>query len=320
MSERKTRFADFCQNNYVPLHLQPWWLDAVCDSRGWDVCLSENGSGTVTGIWPYFLQRRFGLAFVRQPLLSAYGGPWLAYPAGSELHSLKRSEFEKKTLDELYGQLPRTVFFQQNMHPAVQNWLPLCWAGFRQSTRYTYIFNDLSDLEKAKAGFKNTLRTDLKKAGQAIEIYREDDACALLFQLHEMSFLRKNRRPPYSFQVFQGLHAALRQRGQTAVFIARDRQNGAPHAALSLAFDAQRASVLLTGADPAFKTHCAVWGLFWEAMEFCAEKGLSLDFEGSMERDIERGFRSFGAQLTPYHRIWRAGNRLLEMAYLLRGY
>ena len=320
VTERKTRYADFCQNNYIPLHLQPWWLDAVCGESAWDVSLSINGSGAITGVWPYYLQRRFGQSFVRQPPLTSYGGPWLVYPDHPKFRSLKRSEFEKMVFDELIKHLPKTVFFQQNMHPDVQNWLPLCWAGFRQTTRYTYIFKDLSDLEKTKAGFKNTLRTDLKKARNAAEICREDNAEALLFQLHEMSFQRKKRRPPYSFHTFRRLYEAALQRGQSAIFIARDRRSATPHAGLCLVFDARRASVLLTGADPAYKTHCAVWGLFWEAMQFCSEKGLSLDFEGSMERDIERGFRAFGAQLTPYHRIWKAGNRWAEMSYLLRGH
>jgi hypothetical protein len=312
--ERKIRYANFCQNFYVPLQLQPWWLDALCSAEDWEVCLATDGGGAITGAWSYYPTRRFGLTFIQQPPLTAYGGPWLRYPANPQ----KLPEFEKKVFDELAKQLPGAAFFQQNFHPDIQNWLPLYWAGFRQTTRYSYIFNDLSDLEKIQAGFKNTLRTDLKKANQAADMCREDDATTLLFQLHEMSFQRKNRRPPYSFESFQRLYSALAERRQSAIFIARDRRSNAPHAALCLVFDERRASVLLTGADPAFKTQCAVWGLFWEAMQFCSERGLSLDFEGSMERDIERGFRAFGAQLTPYHQIWKAGNRMLEMAYLMR--
>lgn len=274
----------------------------------------QEHSGSVAGAWPYFLAARLGASVVRQPPLTAYGGPWFCYPNNPK----KRTEFEKKAFDELGKQLPRLAFFQQNFHPDIQNWLPLYWSGFKQTTRYTYIFSDLSNLEKIRDGFKNTLRTDLKKSEKAVEIQRDDGAAALLFQLHEKSFLRKNRRPPYAFEVFQRLHSALSARHQSAIFIAHDRHLRVPHAGLCLAFDERRASVLLSGADPIFKTHCAAWGLLWEAMQFCSEKGLSLDFEGSMERDIERGFRAFGAQLTPYHQIWKAGNRLLDLAYRFR--
>jgi hypothetical protein len=316
VTEHKTRYADFCQTNDVPLHVQPWWLDAVCGAEAWDVCLAADGGGAVLGVLPYFKTRRFGLTVVLQPPLTTYGGPWLRYPNNADLKPQRRYDFEKRVFDELLRQLPRSAFFQQNFHPDVQNWLPFHWAGFRQTTRYTYIFDDVSDLEKIRASFKNTLRTDLKKAERATEIQREDDAVELLFHLHQLSFLRKNRHPPYSFDIFQRLHAALNERGQSACFIARDRRSNAPHAGLYLVFDNRRANVLLTGNAPAFKTHSAVWGLFWEAMQFCSERDLSLDFEGSMERGIERGFRAFGARLTPYHQVWKAGNKWLEQAYL----
>lgn len=301
------------------MHLQSWWLDAVCADGEWDVCLATDGSGKILGAMPFFKTRRFGFSVVQQPPLTAYGGPWLNYP--QNLKPQKRLDFEKKVFDDLIRQLLRTAFFQQNFHPDVQNWLPFHWAGFRQTTRYTYIFNDLGDLEKIKAGFKNTLRTDLKKAEQAVEIFQKNDSTGLLFQLHEMSFSRKNRCPPYSFETFRRLHSALAERRQSAIFIARDRRSNVPHAGLCLAFDERRASILLTGADPAFKSSCAVWGLSWEAMKFCSERGLSLDFEGSMERHIERGFRAFGARLTPYHQIWRAGNRVVEgVIKVIRGH
>lgn len=298
------------------MHLQPWWLDAVCGEGEWDVCLATDGGGKILGAMPFYKTRRFGFSVIQPPPLTSYAGPWLHYPPN--LKPQKRLDFEKKAFDELIRQLPRTAFFRQNFHPDVQNWLPFHWAGFRQMTRYTYIFNDLSDLEKIKMGFKNTLRSDLKKAEQAAEIRREDDRPDLLFQLHSMSFQRKNRRPPYSFETFQRLHSALAERQQSAIFVARDWRSNAPHAGLCLAFDERRAAVLLTGADPAFKSSCAAWALLWEAMKFCSERRLSLDFEGSMERDIERGFRAFGAQLRPYHQIWKAGNKTLELAFLLR--
>lgn len=311
VSERKTLYADFCRTHYAPMHHQPWWLDAVCADGDWDLCLATDGSGAVLGILPFYRTRRFGLCVIQQPPLTAYGGPWLNCPPN--LKPQKRLDFEKKVFDDLIRQLPRTAFFQQNFHPGVQNWLPFHWAGFRQTTRYTYIFNDLGDLEKIISGFKNTLRTDLKKAENAVEIRRDDTAAELLFQLHTLSFRRKNRHPPHTFATFHRLHTALAEHRQSAIFIARDRHSNVPHAGLCLAFDARRASVLLTGTDPAHKSSCAVWGLFWEAMRFCSEKNLSLDFEGSMERDIERGFRAFGAQLTPYHQIWKAGNRPIEI-------
>ena len=118
-------------------------------------------------------------------------------------------------------------------------------------------------------------------------------------------------------EVCRRLHAALLQRGQVACWLALDRHSGEPHAGLCVAYDTRRAGILLTGTDPAHKSASAIWLLFWEAIVFCLEKQLSLDFEGSMDRNIERGFRAFGADLVPYHSIWRPGNRVLDIAYRL---
>jgi len=296
------------------MHLQPWWLDAVCRGGAWDVCLATDKGNGMSGALPYFIRRRWGLRIIGQPPLTSYGGPWLCPPEDTYPPSHKRANAEKKLLETLIRELPKVGFFQQNFRPEIAAWLPFYWAGFQQTTRYTYLFSDLSDVETIRAGFKNTLRTDIKKAARHVRVIREPDVAAV-WQLHLKSFMRKGRRPPYNFETFRSLHEALAERDRSACFIARDLATNAPHAALCLAFDERRASVLLTGQDPAYKSFSAVWLLFWEAIKFCSERGLSLDFEGSMEKDIERGFRAFGAQLTPYHRVWKAGNRLLDLVY-----
>lgn len=314
----KTCYAEFCKLTAVPPHLQPWWLDAVCGPQHWNVCLAADGNGRTIAALPYYIRRRMGLKVIQQPPLSSYGGPWLLYPARSGIKGYNRYGFEKKIFEELIRQLPEVALFQQNFYPDIENWLPFCWAGFCQTTRYTYTFESIDDPEKIRAGFKNTLRTDLKKAEQAVTVFCETDSAALLYGLHEQSFARKNTRPPYTFDTFNRLHRALVERGQSRCYIARDRQTSAAHAGLYLVFDETRAYVLLTGTDPVFKKSSAVWLLFWQAILFCAEKGIGLDFEGSMERDIERGFRAFGAPLVPYHRVWRAHNRLLDFALRFR--
>ncbi|MBK7938814.1 MAG: GNAT family N-acetyltransferase [Lewinellaceae bacterium] len=315
MSERKTRYAEFCRSHYVPLHFQPWWFDAVCLRGAWDVCLATEASGDISGVLPYYISGYPGLKTVQQAPLTSYGGPWLPPPVRPEPNPYKRSKVEKKIFETLIGQLPHSAFFQINFRPDVTNWLPFYWAGFRQTTRYTYLFADLHDPDKVWAGFKNTLRTDIRKAMKAVEVRTEPSDFCSVFRLHERSFHRKNLHPPYTFPIFQNLHEAASARSQSACFMAYDQKSGAPHAGLYLVFDTHAAFVLLTGQDPAFKSASAIWLLFWEAIKFCAEKGLTLDFEGSMNKNIERGFRAFGAQLTPYHQVFKAGNRFVELVY-----
>lgn len=310
MTGDKTRYFEFCQTVYVPLAFQPWWLDAVCGPDRWQVALAADKGENITGAMPYYLTRRWGLPVVQMPPFTAYAGPVFRYPQQRGFRESGRQTFEHKVLAELIPQLPRTAFFVQHFHPGISDWLPFYWAGFRQTTRYTYTLPDTSDLEIIYAGLKNTVRTDLKTAARYIAVEQTNDP-ALLFQLNTLSFARKGLRQSYSFSVFERLYGALAERGHSLGFVARDLQTGAPHAGLYLAFDGQQASVLLAGFDPALGIQSrALHALYWEAIRFCSERGLGLDFEGSMERGIEHVFRAFGGQRVPYMRVWRAGNRV----------
>ncbi len=319
MTESKAQYLEFCANGYVPLHLQPWWLDAVCLPAVWDVALVTDGSGTVIGAMPWYKKIRWGLPVVQMPPLTTYAGPWLRYPDEPNFKLQSCYAFEKKVCTELIQQLPKRAFFLQNFRPELDNWLPFYWEGFRQSTRYTYVFEDTKDLEAITAGMKNTLRSDLKKAAKLVVYQHENDAWKTVLQLNALSFQRKNMRQPYSSNTFERLHNALAERQQMACFLARDLVSGAVHAALYLAFDGKQAVVLLTGIDTEHKASCAIYGLFLEAIKFCSERSLSLDFEGSMDAGIAHSFRAFGAKQQPYFQVWKAGNKFLELVFQWRG-
>ena len=319
MKERKALYLQFCQSTYIPLHLQPWWLDAVCTPDRWDVVLVKDGGGTVIAAMPYFRKRRWGLWVVQQAPLTTYAGPWIRYPEEPNFKLQSRYSFEKKVFAQLIAQLPRTAFFLQNFRPEIENWLPFYWDGFQQTTRYTYIFDNTANVDDITAGMKNTLRSDLKKAAKAAIGIQEDDAAEIVFQLNALSMQRKNLQPSFDYTIFQRLHNTLAEHGQMACFIARDRVSGEPHAGLYLTCDAKQAYVLLTGIQPKHKGTCAVYSLFMEAIKWCGERGLSLDFEGSMQPEIEHIFRSFGARQQAYFQVWRARDRFLEwLFYMLR--
>jgi hypothetical protein len=296
-------YAEFCRQHALPLHFQPWWLDAVCTGGEWGACLAATAGGEAVGVLPWYRTRRYGLPVVIQPPLTAYAGPWLTYPSNPGFKLSSRYGFEQKIYADLIGQLPRAAFFRQSFHPECTNWLPFYWKGFRQTTRYTYRFDTIPALVELRAGFRASLRTDLRKAGRLSEAERDDTAGRLLFDLHRQSFGRQGKSPPYDEELFLRLLRALSSRGQAAIFIARGRAGAEPHAGLCLAFDRRQASVLLTGTAPAGKRSGAVYSLLWEALAFCRERGLALDLEGSMNPAIEYSFRGLGAPLTPYFQV-----------------
>ncbi len=261
--------------------------------------------GGVCGVLPYYRTRRLGVIPVIQlPPLTAYAGPWVHYPSNTGLKKNSRYGFEQEVLQQLIRQLPRVPFFHQTFRPEIQNWLPFYWSGFRQTTRYTYRLRVTEPLSTLYTELKNTVRTDLRKAEARTQVSQEEEP-AIVFELNSRSFARKQRAQPYSREVFLQLHNALRERGQARCLIAREPHTQTPQAGLYLAFDNREAAVVLAGFDPAHRAARAMTALYWEAIRFCSEKGLQLDFEGSMHPGIESFFRAFGGDLTPYFRVWK---------------
>lgn len=317
-TERTKIYAEYGRSNYLPLPLQAWWLDAVCGEGNWDAALATDGNGRVTGLVPYWTTRRWRLPVVQLPPFSAYAGPWLHYPADADFRLSSRYSFEQRTMAALIAALPRPVFFTQNFHPSITNWLPFHHAGFRQTTRYTYILDKIEDAELVFRQFKNPLRLKLRKAAEATEVLRDDSAADLVLRLNTCSFRRKKLAPPQHAAAFARLHEALVRRNQCAVFIARDRRDGSPHAGLYLAFDERQASAKLAGFVPERGAYCGLYGLYREAIVFCAERGLSLDFDGGMDAGVGQVFRAFGASMVPFFQVWRGRDRWLEALYALR--
>ena len=105
----KEQYAEFCQHQPdMPVMMQPWWLEAVCAGKEWDVMLfterdlqpeswwaklrgkrEEEGAKTtslkeqglrtdqVVAVLPYMLHKRLGYRFIVMPQMTMFGGAWM---------------------------------------------------------------------------------------------------------------------------------------------------------------------------------------------------------------------------------------------------
>jgi len=293
----------------LPLYFQPWWLDAVVGEKGWNAVLSRDRGGDLTGVWVYCERRVGGLSVIEMPKLTAYSGPLFFYPTNLTTTEA-RYAFEKKVLQELLVQLPRVAFFYQEWHPDIQNWLPAYWDGYQQTTHYTYLLENLQDLNRIFEGFRSNVRTHIRKAEKTIRIVASDDVEAL-FSLYRLSLSRQGKKPQVSFAALQGVDEVLRIRQQRLLLLAED-ESGQYHAGMYLTYDHKSAYYLLSGTDPSLRSSGALYLLVWSAIQQCSRLGLSFDFEGSMLEPVEEVFRGFSGKLTPHYKVVRAQNRLLE--------
>jgi len=292
------RYRQFAQQSpTLPLCFQPWYLDAVTEEGRWGVVLAEN-NGAIRGVWPYFLKRKFGIAYITMPHFTKWMGPWLVPDTARRLNE------EHRLIEELRSQLPKVARIQINCHPELRNWLPLYWTGFRQTTLYTYTL-DITDLGHLQHGMNRNIARNIKKAAEVVQV-SPDGSFEAFFEINRLSFLRQQLEPAFSLTKMKTHLEALQQHHAVRLFFARDAQ-GRLHGAAALTWDRERAYYHLSGDDPALRGSGAGILLIWEAIKFAHETlGLkTFDFEGSMMPSVEALRRQFGAVQEPYFRVWR---------------
>lgn len=290
----------------MPLYFQPWWLDAACGPERWGACVATDRGGEVTGLLPYHLKKRMVLPFVQMPPLTPYSGPLFFYPDHPDRRPYSQYTFEKKVSESLIAQLPRSVRFCQHFRPEVANWLAFQQAGFRQTTRYTFVIHTADkSIEELAQQTKSSVRNHLKNARQHLAVTVENDTAPDLFDRFCEHLRQKNLPPPCALPVFLRIHEAATAREQALCFVARDTLSRGVQAGLYLTLEPRRAGVLWSVVTPEGRATGALTLLLWAAVSTARQSGRTLDLEGSMDPGVEHLYRSLGGTMMPYFRVWK---------------
>lgn len=275
---------------------QPWWLDAVAPDS-WDAVEIER-DGKLVARLPYLYSKgRLGL-HLGMPMLSQTLGPWITPMEGKASKKFGR---EKDLMFELIEKLPDYAYFAQNFHYSVTNWMPWHWKGFEQTTRYTYLLDDLDDHDALFQGFDTKIRGDIRKAGKQVEVSGDvtlDD----FLELNAKVFQRQGMDMPYRPELVRRIDDACKERSCRKILMAKDSQ-GRGHAAAYIIWNDQSAYYLLGGSDPGLRNSGATSLVLWEAIKFASGVTQVFDFEGSMLESVERYVRAFGGVPKPYFNI-----------------
>lgn len=305
---KKEIYKDWCAKHpEIPLFLQYDWMNCVAKSQQWDVAL-VGSKNDVQAFMPYFKKRKLQFEIITVPPLTPYIGPWIHYPEGQK--EATRLSYEKKMMEQLIDQLPKTDKFIQYFHPEITNWLPFYWAGFEQSTRYTYVLNDLSSTDLLYQELQGNIRREIAKASKSLSIV-ESDSVDTLHQLKLKNYQAKGKELNYSEAYFIRIVKTLQKKEACKIWIAEKDDKAV--ASLLVTWDADSAYYLAGAADIEYKNSGAMSLLMWTAIQFSAGVTNKFNFEGSMVEPIERFFRSFGAKQTPYFEIRKTDSGLLKL-------
>jgi hypothetical protein len=318
MKSNKDYYHEFCkQEQGIPIFLKDWWLDAVCVEGPWDAALVTGaGNGKIKAVMPYYqVKGRLGHHYLTMPRLTQFMGPWINYPGGQK--TSRKLSYEKEVLKALILQLPQFDSFSQNFHYSVTNWLPFYWQGFSQSTGYTYVLEDLTDLDALFNNFRSNIRREIRKAEKQVTVKPDNDV-EKFYHMACKTYTRQDLTFPLSLEFMMRVDTACETNECRRIFFAVDN-NGQVHASVYIVWDTVNAYHLISGADPQLRTSGATSLLMWEAIQFAASITKKFDFEGSMIQPIERFFSSFGPVQKPYFRISKVNSRFLRLKKCIFG-
>lgn len=299
--EEYQQICDRCTN--IPIYSQYWWMEAVCAGKSWDVVITHDSNGTVTATLPYLLGSKLGQRFIVMPPLTQTNGICYHYPANTSEH--ERLAFEKKWGFEVINRIKQLKIdlYLQNFSPAVSNWLPFYWAGFQQTTRYTYLIKDISNTDEVFKQFSSAKQRQIRKAERNGLTLKENQLSpAQFYGYHNRLIERKGEKEEIAETAFIHLAEAALKRGQGAI-LSIEGDNGETQSALFMVWDDSCAYYLVPANDRNFSTTGAPTLLVWEAIKKASKHCKTFDFEGSMAESIENSYNQFGTTQTAYSEI-----------------
>lgn len=302
----KELYAAFCNRHPdMPIMMQPWWMDAVCAGKQWDVMLvkqseisAKESDDEIVAAMPYLLRKRLWYKFIIMPQMTMFGGVWMNEELQESANKQKHlAKLISKRLSEM-----KIAYYEQNF--TVGNPLPELLAKHRMKCleRVTYRIDDLSSIDEVEASFSKNKKRQLHKAEGLQVDY--DMTAEEFYRFHTVCMSERKRKLTYSREFLLVLERKARRLGQSA-FI-RIRKGVQTVAAAFVVWDKQFMYYLIPAYLPSAADTGASARLADEAIRLAKEKGLCFDFEGGNDdAGIANHYKQFGAQTVTYHSVTR---------------
>jgi hypothetical protein len=274
-----------------------WWLDTLCDE--WMCASIKDSSGRIHCALPLpYYKRHFRGAVAFNPVLTRYLGFLFRESEGRNMKILSnQTQLINKIAPILYKYRKIDLLFHYNFNC----WLPFKKFNFSAQPYYTYILNTSLQIEDIRSGYRENIRREIKKASKIFNL--TDVSLNEFYDIYSNSFLRKGSSIPISYDKLNKLHFKLKERN--ACYIVGAREGAQLVSAAYIVVDNKEHRYLMGGTtDAALKKGASSFVLDRSILN-AKNDNKHFNFEGSMNEDIIRYFRSFGGDLTTYYRILR---------------
>lgn len=313
--ECKEKYRYFCEKNYVPVYSKPWWLDAICGEKNWNVWLYEKGNNILAAM-PYYMETRDGCQYITKAPLSQNNGIIFSYPSDGAMKKISQQKFEEEVINHacLFIKELDIGVYEQQYHYDFSYYLPFFWNGYTTIPRVTYVLEDTRDIEKVWENLSSNYRKNIKK-GWKCSVLKYDLDKKTFYKEHEKIFKKQNLECPFSYKLWDNLYEACKANNAGRILYATDFA-GNIVSLLFLVWDERSMYHLLGGSIPEYQKLESYNSLTWEAVKMASCMGLKYDFEGSVIERISKSFREFGGEPKIYYRIRKVFNpKILEREF-----
>ena len=284
----------------------PEWLDAEYGEGNWDVIIIESNN-ILLASFPF--QRPHGI-FKKSgmPLLAQTLGPWI----NKEELEKSKSEISRyyNLITELISELPKSHYFLQQLSPQLANHLPFYWAGYKQTTLYTYRLNFDGTFKGFCRNVKSKKLREFRKSSEDLELVINPNT-EMVYTEYRNYLESSGKIIQYSKRYFINL-IEMSLNHNFGLLLGAKHSSGSFAAFLWVAFDTTTAYHMITPINPKLKRTKALNYLIFQAIQHIPNTIKCYDFEGSMDQRIEKSFREFGALPIPYLRVRKTGPRWLS--------
>jgi hypothetical protein len=304
----KEEYIRLCaERDDIPVFMQPWWLDAVCAGKEWDVLIvrenSDNKeSAKILGVMPYLIRKKWGMSYIVMPQQTQQGGIFIIDDRQQGDIALGDTRIATAVCQDIHWQL-----MQMNLCYYYQQYIPgsscpgiMMGLGMKVKERVTYRIDDLRDMNKVVDSFSKNKKRQLQKA-LALKVERNMNIEAF-YTFHKACIEERKRSISYSREFLLVLERKASRAKQCEAIGVRT-MDGELCAAAFLVWDKQYLYYLIPCYSEKFKESGAGALLALEAIKIAREKDLKFDFEGSMDKGIANHYKQFGSKGETYYSV-----------------
>lgn len=282
---------------------QPWWLEVVAPGQ-WEEITVKDKNGNCIGRLPFVRSKKYSLECCGLPVLTQHAGPW--FKLESNMKPVAIFKRVKQVSEKFIECFDSKVNIDLYFHHSFQYMLPFIWAGYTVEPKFTYVIDNLENLDIIFQGMESKVRNLIKNVAKKYDITDNVSADDLV-RLVGDTFKKQGRSLPMGEQVLYRLYDEAFKHNAGKIIGAVNKETQQVDSIAFFIYDRHSCYYLLGGKDYEKNTAGAQEAILWEGIKFAATVSEVFDFEGSMIPGIESFFRGFGGTPRVYYRVWRGG-------------